>query len=141
MAAEIASLACAPLSTRFGGLEAWDKWKRTAADWAQHYSNSEVLLTLRESGSRLNTLSTVLAELADSKKSNTSHRTQKPERKKARELSTMETLVTHLGGPSLNTSIQAAAGLREIVCANAKNRETAANRVTPTINYRSVVDC
>ena len=125
MAAEIASLACAPLSTRFGGLEAWDKWKRTAADWAQHYSNSEVLLTLRESGSRLNTLSTVLAELADSKKSNTSHRTQKPERKKARELSTMETLVTHLGGPSLNTSIQAAAGLREIVCANAKNRETA----------------
>jgi len=32
-ATRAAALACAPLRSRAGGLEAWDRWKRTAAAW------------------------------------------------------------------------------------------------------------
>ena len=52
-ATAVAALACASLRTRSGGLEAWDRWKRTAAAWALHGGHVDALEALRKAGSRM----------------------------------------------------------------------------------------
>ena len=63
-AAETAALACAPLRTARGGLESWDAWRRTPADWALANGASDALLALRDAGARVRALASRVASAA-----------------------------------------------------------------------------
>ena len=63
-AAETAALACAPLRTARGGLESWDAWRRTPADWALANGASDALLALRDAGARVRALGSRVASAA-----------------------------------------------------------------------------
>ena len=63
-AAETAALACAPLRTSRGGLESWDAWRRTPADWALALGASDALLALRDAGARVRALGSRVASAA-----------------------------------------------------------------------------
>ena len=120
-ATEVAALACGPLSTRSGGLEAWDRWKRTAAAWALHSGNAEILTVLREAGCRMDVISMNVAQSVRASKGAT---TLRPQRKRPQGTAAIEALVSHLSDPPKESKI-AASALRDVVCANAENRDAA----------------
>ena len=165
-AAETAALACAPLRTGKGGLESWDAWRRTPADWALANGASDALLALRDAGARVRALASRVASAAAV--------TQEPykardvsERKTAKATSVLAALVAETRRFSVSTrekaekaekalgdaellnvtkagirddvperstraieaeivaAGRAAATLKELVCANAFNRDAA----------------
>ena len=49
----VAAAACASLKPRKGGIEAWDRWKRTPAAWALLLGDADALAVLRDAGADL----------------------------------------------------------------------------------------
>jgi hypothetical protein len=58
----VAAHACACLRTREGGLESWDRWKRTAGAWALRFGDAESLSILRDAGAKLTGLERDVSE-------------------------------------------------------------------------------
>ena len=123
----VAAKACKQLRTRKGGLEAWDRWKRTAAAWALLAGDAQALAILRDAGAELTSLEAdvgsrwVHGTLSAKSKVQMANR---PERKRAAERDVMRTLIDRLDDD--DDERRAAAGaIRELVCANAENRASA----------------
>jgi acyl-CoA synthetase (AMP-forming)/AMP-acid ligase II len=144
-AAETAALACAPLRTARGGLESWDAWRRTPADWALANGASDALLALRDGGARVRELASRVASAAAATRAKAFAR-DVSDWKTAKETSVLATLVAEMRRfpvsdvsdatlrdanalESLESEIsaagRAAATLKALVCANAHNRDTA----------------
>lgn len=126
----VAANACKDLKTRAGGLEAWDRWKRTAASWALHSGSIEALRILHAAGAKLNNLESAVSssssawrhgELSARSRVQFNHR---PERKKIASLDALEALSVKLDETRVDDEErrQAASAIRELVCANAENR-------------------
>jgi hypothetical protein len=144
-AAETAALACAPLRTARGGLESWDAWRRTPADWALANGASDALLALRDGGARVRELASRVASAAAATRAKAFAKNVS-DWKTAKETSVLATLVAEMRRfpvsdvsdatlrdanalESLESEIsaagRAAATLKALVCANAHNRDTA----------------
>ena len=161
-AAETAALACAPLRTGKGGLESWDAWRRTPADWALANGASDALLALRDAGARVRALASRVASAAAVTRAYKARDVS--ERKTAKATSVLAALVAETRRFSVSTRAKAdealedtellnvtksgirddvperstraieaeivaagraAATLKELVCANAFNRDAA----------------
>ena len=156
-AAETAALACAPLRTARGGLESWDAWRRTPADWALANGASDALLALRDGGARVRALASRVASAAAVTRAYKARDVS--ERKTAKATSVLAALVAETRRFSVSTretadealedaellnvtkagiryeqsaieaeivaAGRAAATLKELVCANAFNRDAA----------------
>ena len=161
-AAETAALACAPLRTGKGGLESWDAWRRTPADWALANGASDALLALRDAGARVRALASRVASAAAVTRAYKARDVS--ERKTAKATSVLAALVAETRRFSVSThekadealgdaellnmtkagirddvperstraieaeivaAGRAAATLKELVCANAFNRDAA----------------
>ena len=125
----VAADACRSLKTRRGGLEAWDRWKLTAAAWALREGDAEALAVLRDAGAELTALEAAVSNRAEWVHGTLSAQsevqwTHRPERKKAARSEVMKTLVNGLNGHNDERQV-AAAAIRDLVCANAENRDTA----------------
>lgn len=125
----VAANACKDLKTRAGGLEAWDRWKRTAASWALHSGSIEALQILRDAGAKLNNLESVVSSSSAWRHGDLSARSRvqfnhRPERKKIASLDALEALSAKLDETRVDDEErrQAASAIRELVCANAENR-------------------
>jgi hypothetical protein len=157
-AAETAALACAPLRTARGGLESWDAWRRTPADWALANGASDALLALRDGGARVRELASRVASAAAATRAKAFAR-DVSDWKTAKETSVLAALVAETRRFSVSTretadealedaellnvtkagiryeqsaieaeivaAGRAAATLKELVCANAFNRDAA----------------
>ena len=125
----VAANACKDLKTRAGGLEAWDRWKRTAASWALHSGSLEALQILRDAGAKLNNLESAVSSSSAWRHGELSARSRvqfnhRPERKKIASLAALEALSAKLDETRADDEErrQAASAIRELVCANAENR-------------------
>lgn len=125
----VAADACKDLKTRAGGLEAWDRWKRTAASWALHSGSIEALQILRDAGAKLNNLESAVSSSSAWRHGELSARSRvqfnhRPERKKIASLDALEALSVKLDETRVDDEErrQAASAIRELVCANAENR-------------------
>lgn len=128
----VAADAVKHLQTRRGGLEAWDRWKRTAADWALREGSGDALRALRDAGAKLSALEREASrnthgELSAKSEVQWAHR---PTRKREASVEVMEALSRALDGTRVEDekneedARRAASALRDLVCANAANRET-----------------
>ena len=125
----VAANACKDLKTRAGGLEAWDRWKRTAASWALHSGSIEALQILRAAGAKLNNLESAVSSSTAWRHGDLSARSRvqfnhRPERKKIASLDALDALSAKLDETRVDDEErrQAASAIRELVCANAENR-------------------
>ena len=124
LATETAALACGPLRNATAGLEAWDAWKRTASDWASLNNKGDALLALRDSGARMSSLSAKLAR--SSVTPQVKNISDKKTTKASSVLGTLiEELRTYGTGETSKSLLQAVTTLKELVCANGKNRDDA----------------
>jgi len=128
----VAADAVKHLQTRRGGLEAWDRWKRTAAAWALREGSGDALRALRDAGAKLSALEREASrkthgELSAKSEVQWAHR---PTRKREASVEVMEALSRALDGTRVEDekneedARRAASALRDLVCANAANRET-----------------
>ena len=127
----VAADAVKHLQTRRGGLEAWDRWKRTAAAWALREGSGDALRALRDAGAKLSTLEREASqqthgELSAKSEVQWAHR---PMRKREASVEVMEALSRALDGTRVEDDDEedarrAVSALRDLVCANAANRET-----------------
>ena len=125
----VAANACKHLKTRKGGLESWDRWKRTPAAWALVAGSSEILAELRDAGANLTSLETdvsnawVHGSLSAKSEVQLAHR---PVRKRGAAAEVLSALAARLDAANVESErIEAATAIRELVCANAENREKA----------------
>jgi hypothetical protein len=126
----VAAHACACLRTREGGLESWDRWKRTAGAWALRFGDAESLSILRDAGAKLTGLERDVSEYTHggvthhgelSERSEVQMRSR-PARKRGASAEVIEALTRRLDGRDEAAATEAASALRELVCANAENR-------------------
>ena len=126
----VAAHACACLRTREGGLESWDRWKRTAGAWALRFGDAESLSILREAGAKLTGLERDVSEYTHggvthhgelSERSEVQMRSR-PARKRGASAEVIEALTRRLDERDEAVATEAASALRELVCANAENR-------------------
>ena len=126
----VAAHACACLRTREGGLESWDRWKRTAGAWALRFGDAESLSILRDAGAKLTGLERDVSEYTHggvthhgelSERSEVQMRSR-PARKRGASAEVIEALTRRLDGRDEAVATEAASALRELVCANAENR-------------------
>jgi acyl-coenzyme A synthetase/AMP-(fatty) acid ligase len=126
----VAAHACACLRTREGGLESWDRWKRTAGAWALRFGDAESLSILRDAGAKLTGLERDVSEYTHggvthhgelSERSEVQMRSR-PARKRGASAEVIEALTRRLDERDEAAATEAAAALRELVCANAENR-------------------
>jgi hypothetical protein len=125
----VAAHACACLRTREGGLESWDRWKRTAGAWALRFGDAESLSILRDAGAKLTGLERDVSEYTHhvtchgelSERSEVQMRSR-PARKRGASVEVIEALTRRLDGRDEAVATEAASALRELVCANAENR-------------------
>lgn len=119
----------ARLRTRDGGLESWDRWKRTAAAWALRAGDAECLAALADAGAKLTGLERDVSERWRhgelSERSATQLRSR-PERKRSAAAEVVEALSARLAADADEAdAAEAASALRELVCADAGNRRAA----------------
>ena len=120
----------AKLRTRDGGLESWDRWKRTAAAWALRGGDAECLAALADAGATLTGLERDVSERWRthgrlSERSATQLRSR-PERKRSVKAEVVEALSRRLAADAEEAdAAEAASALRELVCADARNRRVA----------------
>ena len=126
----VAAHACACLRTREGGLESWDRWKRTAGAWALRFGDAESLSILRDAGAKLTGLERDVSEYTHggvthhgelSERSEVQMRSR-PARKRGASAEVIEALTRRLDERDEAVATEAASALRELVCANAENR-------------------
>ena len=126
----VAAHACACLRTREGGLESWDRWKRTAGAWALRFGDAESLSILRDAGAKLTGLERDVSEYTHggvthhgelSERSEVQMRSR-PARKRGASVEVIEALTRRLDERDEDAATEAASALRELVCANAENR-------------------
>ena len=125
----VAAHACARLRTREGGLESWDRWKRTAGAWALRFGDAESLSILRDAGAKLTGLERDVSEYTHggthhgelSERSEVQMRSR-PARKRGAPAEVIEALTRRLDERDEDVATEAASALRELVCANAENR-------------------
>ena len=125
----VAAYACACLRTREGGLESWDRWKRTAGAWALRFGDAESLSILRDAGAKLTGLERDVSEYTHrathhgelSERSEVQMRSR-PARKRGASAEVIEALTRRLDERDEDAATEAASALRELVCANAENR-------------------
>ena len=126
----VAAHACACLRTREGGLESWDRWKRTAGAWALRFGDAESLSILRDAGAKLTGLERDVSEYTHggvthhgelSERSEVQMRSR-PARKRGASVEVIEALTRRLDEHCEDVATEAASALRELVCANAENR-------------------
>lgn len=126
----VAAHACACLRTREGGLESWDRWKRTAGAWALRFGDAESLSILRDAGAKLTGLERDVSEYTHggvthhgelSERSEVQMRSR-PARKRGSSVEVIEALTLRLDERDEDVATEAASALRELVCANAENR-------------------
>ena len=116
---------CKALKTRAGGIEAWDRWRRTAAAWALAKGDAEAVSALRDAGAKLTDLERTVADTWKHGTLSERSRVQRearPERKREASMATMSALGERLVAAD---GEEAASALRELVCANAMNRNAA----------------
>ena len=121
-------------------LRATDAWNRTARDWAFFLGFSDVIEVFSSSSSRAendNILLPVereLISLPSSSEPSSIQMISSNNRKMDVSSEYLDTLLKHLkkedktGGGTIENRIRAASGLRDALCANAKNRQTAFDR-------------
>jgi hypothetical protein len=124
----VAVAACAPLKTRQGGLEAWDRWKRTAAAWALRLGDAEAIAALRDAGAKLTDLEMNVADAwihGTLSQRTLAQRELRPSRKREASIETMTALSERLADVTLDAvhRLEAASAVRELVCASAANRD------------------
>ena len=126
----VAADAVKHLQTRRGGLEAWDRWKRTAAAWALREGSGDALRALRDAGAKLSALEREASHKTHGELSAKSEVqwTHRPTRKREASAEVMEALSRALDGTRVEDDEEdarrAVSALRDLVCANAANRET-----------------
>ena len=124
----VAITACAPLKTRQGGLEAWDRWKRTGAAWALRLGDAEAVSALRDAGAKLTDLE---LHVADEWRHGTlsqrtlAQRELRPSRKREASIEMMTALGERLANSTLDAEhrVEAASAVRELACASGANRD------------------
>jgi acyl-coenzyme A synthetase/AMP-(fatty) acid ligase len=124
----VAITACAPLKTRQGGLEAWDRWKRTGAAWALRLGDAEAVSALRDAGAKLTDLE---LHVADTWRHGTlsqrtlAQRELRPSRKREASIEMMTALGERLANSTLDAEhrVEAASAVRELACASGANRD------------------
>ena len=121
----------AGLRTRDGGLESWDRWKRTASAWALRAGDAECLKVLADGGATLTGLERDVSAIATWRHGSLSERSEsqlrsRPERKRSAAAEVVEALAARLAADAdEDDAAEAASALRELVCANARNRRAA----------------
>ena len=121
----------AGLRTRDGGLESWDRWKRTASAWALRAGDAECLKVLADAGATLTGLERDVSAIATWRHGSLSERSEsqlrsRPERKRSAAAEVVEALAARLAADAdEDDAAEAASALRELVCANARNRRAA----------------
>jgi acyl-CoA synthetase (AMP-forming)/AMP-acid ligase II len=132
----IAAAAVCMLKTRKGGLEQWDRWKRTAASWAVHLGFVDLLQMLAVYGANLNGIEESLRQTSTQhvpgqwSERTAMQRSLRPERKKDAPVAVLTALISTMresieGKVDMQTGSQATSALRELVCANSENRNNA----------------
>jgi hypothetical protein len=129
----IAAAAVSALKAKKGGLDAWDRWKRTAAAWALHLGFNDLLKVLELYRAKLNNLEDSLKDTSlhspgEWSDKTTMQRSLRPERKKDAPVKVLSALINTMhkyanGEVDVATGSQATAALRDLVCANSENRE------------------
>ena len=138
----VAAAAVCELQTRRGGLEQWDRWKRTAASWAIHLGFVELLDILNQYGAKLTHVEEDLRQSlsqpppppppphGEYSERTLVQRALRPERKKEASTEVLAALIKTMGEYAngcldVDTGAQATSALRDLVCAHSGNREAA----------------
>ena len=129
-AVRIAAAAAKPLRTREGGLEAWDRWKRTAARVAAEQTQIEVLEALVEAGASAREAPAAIRSRAAPSAAMHGRGNRMEGFRKRDASAIVEALVAEVCTADDASAARAASSLRELVCASKANRALAANAGT-----------